>query len=456
MNMLVPENERTNDAHLADWEQFCLAYYEPIQRTFRLLGVPEGEIADLTQSFLLKVGEKNFLDTFHAFRDREMQSGRRARFRTYLYRSLQHHVVDFHRQQQAQVRACDMVPAESALLAAKAEPALDPDALYALDVLHQALQALRTHCERTGKFHYWVFFEETFLADEFRNRRRKTRAELLEMFPSESAQDFDNALTTAKRAFRRFVHDVIPRSLRDDVSPARRFEEWMEILRNSSTSQFNLLHLAYRVTPHLSEDMSQADSLSLVVSGEGRSAGARQGTYEEPVLVPSNDEMSILLSFRLEVPLIETLDVAELQRFIPPSSALWPIAHGRVRRNAGSHPGLTRPLCLLTLIAPSAVEEAALAEVDMVGLLGRLKSFAKQLHRRPDHSVPEAFAQLIYTTVSLLALIRYKTNLHTIGLAPLAGNVRWFLEQPWLDDRLRPLLSSGLTVLENPSQPGLE
>ena len=322
MNALVPENERTNYAHLADWEQFCLAYYEPIQRTFRLLRVPEAEIPDLTQTFLLKVGERNFLDTFHAFRDREMQSGRRARFRTYLYRSRQHHVIDFHRQRQSHARARGMAAAESESLVAGPEPMLDPDALYALDVLHQALQALRRHCERTGKFHYWVFFEETLLVDEFRGRRRKTRAELLEAFPNESAQDFDNALTTAKRAFRRFVQEVIPRSLRDEVSPAERFEEWMQILRNSSASQFNLLHLAYRVAPLLSEDMCQADSLMLVVNGDGRATGGRQSPYEEPALVPSDDEMSILLSFRMELPLIETLDVAELWRYIPSSASV--------------------------------------------------------------------------------------------------------------------------------------
>ena len=76
-------------------------------------------------------------------------------------------------------------------------------------------------------------------------------AELLEAYPGLSPQRLDNGLTTAKRAFRRFVEEVMPRGLRDEDQPADRFDEWMAILRDSNASQFNLLHLAYRVMPFL-------------------------------------------------------------------------------------------------------------------------------------------------------------------------------------------------------------
>ena len=51
----------------------------------------------------------------------------------------------------------------------------------------------------------------------------------------------------------------------------------MEILRNSNASQFNLLHLAYRVTPLLAADMSETNSASLVIGTGSRDAapGAR-------------------------------------------------------------------------------------------------------------------------------------------------------------------------------------
>ena len=444
MDAIGPDGETTRAADLANWQTFSLTYYEPILRAFRLLRVPESEVEELTHSFLVKTAEKNFLDSFLAFREREAQAGRKARFRTYLYRSLQHHSVDFYRKLNVRGRALSQDPGAVEGLIAAAENPLDPDALYALDVLHQALQALRRHCERTGKSHLWVFFEETFLASEYRGRKGKTRAELLAEHPGMKPQDLDNALTTAKRAFRRLVQEVIPRSLHDGVPPDERFAEWMAILRNSNASQFNLLHVAYRVTPLLTAEMSETASLALIVneSPDG-------GVYEEQALVPGEDELSLLLSFRLEMPLSETLEVNELQGFLPATSPFWPAKRpgSRPRTDAPS-PRIDRSFCLLTLIEPTSDEAKALAGINFLGLLGRLKTLAKQLRHHPDQGTPEVFAQLLYTTISVLALVRFRAELHSIGTRSMAGNVRWFLRQTWLDPRLRPLLLAGLSLLE--------
>jgi hypothetical protein len=446
----IPDDETTREADVANWHAFCVAYYEPIRRILRLLHVPEAEVGERAHAFLIKAEEKRFLDTFRAFQKREAGAVRRARFRTYLYRSLQYSVYDEHRRQPSQepVRGMDLDETE-----ARPEgvvPAADPDALYALDILHQALQALRRHCERTGKPHYWVYFEETLLADEFRGRHRKTRAELLEQVPGHDPQYLDNALTTAKRAFRRFVQEVIPRGFSDFDSPSARFQEWMEILRDSNASQFQVLHLAYRVAPFLSADTSETSSAALVVAEDAPDESSDR--YEEPMLVCSDDEISILLSFRLELPLTQMLDPLELQAFIPRTSPLWPI-HARsalpAQGASARHDRPGRPVCLMTLIEPTPAEANALARADLIGLLRRLKSHAKQLHHRPDHSVPEVVAQLIYTIVNVVALVRCGTSLHSIGAASLAGNVRWFLERLWLDDRLRPLLLDGLTRLQS-------
>ena len=446
MDVFGPDAEATRAADLADWQTFSQTYYEPILRAFRLLRVPEGEVEELTHSFLIKTAEKKFLETFQAFREREAQAGRRARFRTYLYRSLQHHVVDYYRRQNSRERAHSHDPGAVEAIIAAAERPLDPDALYALDVLHQALQALRRHCERTGKSHLWVFFEETFLASEYRGRKGKTRAELLAEHPEMKPQDLDNALTTAKRAFRRFVQEVIPRGLHDGEPPGERFAEWMTILRESNASQFNLLHVAYRVTPLLTAEMSQTASQMLIV--DDRPDG---DVYEEQAIVPGEDELSLLLSFRLELPLSEMLEVSELQAFLPPSSPFWPTKRrGGHPKTVENSPRIDRPFCLISLIEPTADEVKALAEINFLGLLVRLKSLAKQLRHRPDHGTPEVFAQLLYTTINVLALVRCGTELHSIGASSLAGNVRWFLRQTWLDYRLRPLLLSGLSTLEGP------
>jgi DNA-directed RNA polymerase specialized sigma24 family protein len=444
MNEMLLDEEMTRDTDLASWRAFSLAYYEPIRRALRLIRVPEDEVDELANSFILKAAEKRFLEKYQVYQQREQKEGRRARFRTYLYRSLQHHVVDAHRRRTSRAHQQGLAPAVAESLVAEPDQYLDPDALYALDVLHQALQAMRRHCERTGKSHIWAIFEELLLAEEFRGRKGQTREEMAARYPGAPPRFLDNCLTTAKRTFRRFIQEVVPRGLREDVPAAERFQEWMSILRDSNASQFNLLHVAYQVTPHLTADMSQAASTSLVVD---QAVGTAR--YEEPSLLPNDDELSLLLSFRLELPLSEMLDSQELQLYIPLASRLWPPrkqeTHLAPAENA-RHP--SRPLCLLTLIDPTPDEAKYLQETDLIGLLNRLKSLAKQLRRRPDHAMPEVFAQLLYTTVNVLALVRCDAQLHTIGGELMAGNIRWFLGQPWLDDRLRPLLQEGQALLE--------
>jgi hypothetical protein len=443
MDPFVPDDVMTRDGDLADWRAFSLAYYEPILRALRLLRVPDGEREDLAHAFLLKAAERDFLATFRAFRRRQEEDGRRVRFRTYLYRSIQNHVRDFYRGTGPGARARRLDLDADVTLVADPETTLDPDAIYALDVLHQAIQALRRHCERSGKPQHWIFFEELFLADEFRGRRGRSRAELLQAFPEFDAQRLDNALVTAKRAFRRFVEGLIPRGLREEAAPGERFEEWMAILRESHASQFDLLHVAYRVMPYLDPEMSRARSTALVV--DPRRDGGPARAYEEPAPAAEDDELSILLGFHLELPLTELIDPAELLRYIPPTSPLLSLPR------AGSR---SRPACLLTLIDPAPDETAAMAGADLVGLLARLKLLAKQLHRRPDHTVPEVVSQLLYTMTSTLGVVRCHVGLHTIGPEALAGNIRWFLQQPWLDDRIRPLFLAGLDALGGAAQAG--
>ncbi len=60
MNSFVPDNERTRDGDLADWQAFSLAYYEPIIRALRLLRVSEGDIEDLAHSIPAQDGRARF------------------------------------------------------------------------------------------------------------------------------------------------------------------------------------------------------------------------------------------------------------------------------------------------------------------------------------------------------------------------------------------------------------
>jgi DNA-directed RNA polymerase specialized sigma24 family protein len=426
MQSLWIDGKLTREADLSDWQTFSLAYYDSILRAFRFLRVSEADTDDLAHSFLIKTAEGNFLEAFGKFRDRERASGKSARFRGYLYQSLQNHTRDFYRRRARDLRQQPLDPVAAASIISVPDLPLDPDAIYALDILHQALQSLRSHCERTGKPHLWVVFEETLLADEFRGRSRKSRAELLAMLGRDDPQALDNALTTAKRAFRRLVQEVIPQWPGENADPSSRFADWLEILRRSNASQYDLLHLAYRVTPRL-DHSSQANSASMIVR-EARSRTDDRRPEVEPAEALSDDEMGVLLGFWLEMPLTRWLEPSEWAGFLPIFDRFYPTREGRVRPDrAGRSP------CLLTILAPDP-EESVLA---------------KQLHLRTNHAVPGVFSELIYTAIATLAILRYQTSVHTIGSMSLAKNVRWFLGQSWLDGRLRPLLEAGLGLLKS-------
>ncbi|MBY0398174.1 MAG: hypothetical protein K2X91_17145, partial [Thermoleophilia bacterium] len=195
------------------------------------------------------------------------------------------------------------------------------------------------------------------------------------------------------------------------------------------------LHVAYRVWPYVASDQSEADSRFLALNED-------QVSYEEPAILPSDDELSLLLSFRLEMPLHETIPIEDLRPLIRAESPLLPI------RRAGAAPAVGRPLCLLSLIEPTPAEADALASFDVRDLLVRLKSFSKQIVQHPDPGMPAVFASLLYTTAIVAALVRHGQVIHSLGPETLARNVRWFLRQPWLDGRLGPIFREALVRLE--------
>ena len=140
MDAPIPDQAMTSDSDLANWQAFSLAYYEPIRRALQLLRVPGAEVDELANAFILKAAEKNFLDAFRAFQRREQQAGRRPSFgRISTGRSRITSSTPTARSHP--VARTGPVPEVAEALVADAVQDLDPDALYALDILHQALQA---------------------------------------------------------------------------------------------------------------------------------------------------------------------------------------------------------------------------------------------------------------------------------------------------------------------------
>ena len=83
------------------WDKFLDAYYEPIRTALGLIPfVGEGRADDLTQSFFLKMYERDILEKRPAIT---------GRFRNWLYVAARHHAVDEWRKITATARAARRV-----------------------------------------------------------------------------------------------------------------------------------------------------------------------------------------------------------------------------------------------------------------------------------------------------------------------------------------------------------
>jgi hypothetical protein len=425
------------------WDRFLAAYYEPIRTALRLLPfVGEKQADDVAQSFFLKMYERDILDNRPAIT---------GKFRSWLYVAARRHAIDewrkTNRRPERSAAPGDPEPADPG---AEDAPA-DADLSYALSILHMTVARVRKHLMEEGKAEHWMIFEELVLAPLVPGRVPKTRESLLAMFPGEPPGFLDNRITTVNRVFRRILPALIPADPTDPLTPEARFQELLEILRESRTDR---LWLAFLTRPTPGPDQSTGSSLELAVPSS--SDEIPEGKISAEIL---NDELRILLGFWLEMPLNDYLDalesagptIAQALHDARPRGAL------RLDRATAS------TLNLRALIDPDHPTVASIPPEELLALLDQLKTYAKRVHRlakqadsveaakgpgRRDTSMPIEIAQVLYDLAGALAMTR--CNARVIGLTDdrYRKNVSWLLSQPWLDPSLRRVFFAALGVLD--------
>jgi hypothetical protein len=427
------------------WDKFLAAYYEPIRTALELLPfVGEGRADDFTQSFFTKLYERDILENRPAIT---------GRFRNWLYVAARHHAVDEWRKTQRRPQRLGAFeaaePADPRFESSVNEP-FDADEIYALSVLHMTVRRVRKHLLDEGKSEHWMIFEELVLAPLVPGRVPKSREELLAMFPGQEPVFLDNRITTVKRVFRRILPVLIPADPTENLTPEERFSELLEILH---ASQKNRLWLAFLTNPLPGPEESTGSSLDLAARPTGKELA---GTAVDPDII--HDELRVLLGFWLEMPMREYLDdlesvgptVAEALRDSRPSGPL------------GRHRQALDPLNLKGLIAGTDPRISAIPGEEMTVLLGRLKTFAKRVHRslkhgargessramtRRDNAMPVEVAQVLYDLAGSLALCRCGNRIIGLSDERFRKNVAWVLNQSWIDTRLRPVLVDALKKL---------
>ena len=417
--------ETTDDEILKDFAVFYQTYLEPVQGALRSwLRVPQQDVDDLAQAFFTKVLEKDLL----AKRDQV------AHFRQWLFAALRNHVLDHYRREgrsrQRQQLEPTFDPADAQPVPGWGGHADDPDSLYALAVLNMTLQKMRFHCETSGKPEIWEIFDLWVRARVNDEGRSDTADELSGLFVDKERSFLWNRLTTAKRIFKRIVREVIPPALSDCLDPDERYEEWLDILRSSRAAKENRLHLAFCIDAVPPDDAAESLSINLAVRTE-----LIRAVDAEPIPpAMRDDELRILLSFRLSTP---------LEYYV---TGLARAARARTRRKGQGEAAVrpSAPPTLLTLLTPASTADGALEREDLYRLI---KKSAKWNHNNAGDTMPPEISKVIYNLAIVLALTECGVRITDLKDANLIKNLRWLLSRSWLDSRLRPVFERGLKHL---------
>jgi hypothetical protein len=220
---------------------------------------------------------------------------------------------------------------------------------------------------------------------------------------------------------------VIPPALSDAVDPEERYLEWLQILQTSRAAEENRLGLVFRVDTIAPAGVDELQSINLAIRSGQILASA-------PAVVPEaiqDDELRILLSFRISTPLAYFVEGFE----------------STIRRKTRKDEALARsatPVCLATLLEPASDLDAS---IDRPELFRRLKKSAKWNHQKAEDGTPPEISKVIYNLAIVLALTETGERITDLKDANLVKNFRWLLTRPWLDARLRPVFERGLAQL---------
>jgi DNA-directed RNA polymerase specialized sigma24 family protein len=444
--------QSTTTENFQSWDKFLSAYYEPIRAALGLMpfvGVDRAD--DVANEFFLKLYERDLLA------NRPVIAGR---FRDWLYVAARNHALDEWRKLQRRRERPETFevhePADPRADVPHNLP-FDADECYALSVLHLTVNRVRKHLLQEGKAEHWMIFEELALAPLIPGRAAKSREELLAMFPGEGPAFLDNRMTTVKRVFRRILPALIPVDPTENRTAEQRFEELLAILRASANTR---LWLAFLVDPSPDPGVSAGSSLDLAA---GPGSGGLDAAVSSDIL---HDELRVLLSFWLEMPLEEIRDDRELASE-PAARATRP-RHSAHRSGSAAASVPQPPISLRVLIDEAHPASFALPDEELKVLLERVKTFAKRVHRsRPigharrdpgpgarrfEDAMPFEIAQVLYNLAGALALTRCHARIVGLSDEQFRKNITWVLSQSWLDPRLRPVFFAAMSRLR-PAKP---
>ena len=429
-----------------DYNAFTLAYQDTIFSICRRYSRDDHDARDLTQDFFVDKIIGNDLINKYKLRVEGLLDASQPKipFRKYLYRSVTYFCIQQGRKQ-SKSKVVNQDPVEFDFFVEEREGIDQVDLEYAVSLLHRTFSRVRNYYEERQKLHHWLIFKENTLDpfikkvdpeqalsnpddnlsdDEDSKRKQVSRRvqEIRQKYLPESSsnqQVFDICSRVKSKVVSTFDMVVESEAFNkaDSQEKDEIFQDWVKIFRRCDESLLSALSAAILTSP-------KSDSLASISATQSlQMALSLPNSIEE--ITP--EEMSYLLIYRKNMPLVEWIDSKQLVDLIPKHSEF-----------AASHPSSNvRRLSIEVLFDPLPDEASALANIPVVELLKLIKSHSRKLASNQKNPIPSPIFGLFYTLTSVIAFDRYQERIFSITDQEMHDNIRWYISKDWVDERIK-------------------
>ena len=405
------------------------AYWQPMYAHLRYKGLSNEKAEDLIQEFMMEILNKDLL---------AIADPKRGKFRTLLLTALDRFAISQHRYETAAKRSpgdissLDAVETDSTIARSSA-PSETFERAWALDVLAQALAAMKQECESAGQQTRWSVFERRIVGPLLDDDPTPDYAELTEQFGLENDKATMNLLVTAKRQFARTLRDQI----RNYVTRAADTGQQVEGIANRLSGAYSNEKTAQRVARQLTEQ-----SITQAVEDE-------------------IDQLKAILARTMSAEAVE-LDTA--RESMPHKSDFWQ----RLSQRKGTSTSLDRlyewdqgettdvPLDVLfqsilsgnmqDLIesGEGTLKECLCGEATSLSSLEGLKEWANIQRASRSQALSSDIASALYYGAIAAALSRHGQKISGLNDQALLTGFRWVTSQSWLDEDVRTTVNSAI------------
>ena len=182
------------------------AYWQPMYAHLRFKGLSHEKAEDLIQEFMIEILNKNLL---------AIADPKRGKFRSLLLTALDRFAISQHRYETAAKRSPgeNLASIDAAETDSTVAPASAPsdafERAWALDVLAQALAAMKQECEEADQQDRWMVFDRRVVGPLIDDAPTPEYGELTKELGLENDKATMNLLVTGKRQFARTLRDQI-------------------------------------------------------------------------------------------------------------------------------------------------------------------------------------------------------------------------------------------------------